>query len=231
MSEDPDGISRTENAKDDSPSENRRGEAPVVNHRAERGGDPEGINPGENQQTEGLVVNARAEARARSTEQSEVLKWEALLLRAGCDRRVIAHARAVTAVALTFSESPLVDRDLVRAGAMLHDIGRGVTHGISHAQRGAELARSFGLDPAIVSIIGRHIGAGLTADECSLQGLVPRDCVPVTLEEKIVANADNLVHGDRAASIERTLGASIRLKKRVRRRICRLYLEMEVFRS
>jgi uncharacterized protein len=203
MSEDPDGISRREN------------------HRAKRGGD---------RQAEGLVVNTRAEAQARTAKQSEVVKWEALLARAGCDRRVIAHARAVTALALSFSDSPLVDRDLVVAGAMLHDIGRSMTHGIAHAQRGAEIARSYGLDPAIACIIERHIGAGLTADECSLEGLVPRDCVPVTPEEKIVANADNLVHGDRVAGIEDTLTGAIRLKKRVRRRMYRLYLEMEGFR-
>jgi uncharacterized protein len=113
---------------------------------------------------------------------------------------------------------------------MLHDIGRGVTHGIDHAQRGADLARSLGLGPSIVSIIERHIGAGLTADECSLERLIPRDCLPVTVEEKIVANADNLVHGEEPGSIENTLGGAIRLKRRVMRRIYRLFLEMECFR-
>ena len=177
------------------------------------------------------MVNARAEDRARTAEQSEVVKWESLLARAGCDRSVIAHAKVVTAVALSFAGNPLADPELVRAGAMLHDIGRCVTHGISHAQRGADIARSYGLDPRIVSIIERHIGAGLTADECSLERLVPRDCVPVTLEEKIVANADNLVHGKREAGIGDTLAGALRLKKRVRHRIYRLYLEMEAFRS
>jgi uncharacterized protein len=159
-----------------------------------------------------------------------VVKWEALLLRAGCGRQVIAHARAVARLSLLFAKNPVVDRDLVFAGAMLHDIGRGTTHGIDHAQRGAALGRSLGLDPAIVSIIERHIGAGMIADECSLAGLLPRDCVPVTLEEKIVANADNLVHGDRPGCIEGTLGGAFRLKRRIRRRIYRLYLEMECLR-
>jgi uncharacterized protein len=184
------------------------------NHRAEPGGDPDDISRRETRQAEGLVVEP-----------------EPLLLRAGCDRRVIAHARAVTALALCFTGSPLVNQDLVRAGAMLHDLGRGSTHGIAHAQRGADLARSWGLDPSIADIIERHIGAGLTADECSLVGLVPRDCVPVTLEEKIVANADNLVHGSRITVIEDTLAGAVRLKKRVRLRIYRLYLEMEAFRD
>jgi uncharacterized protein len=175
--------------------------------------DPEGISLGESQQAEGLVV-----------------KWETLLSRAGCNRSVIAHAKAVTDLALRFAENPLVNRELVLAGAMLHDIGRGVTHGIDHAQQGAALARSLALDERIVSIIERHIGAGLTADECSLEGLIPRDCVPKTVEEKIVANADNLVHGTRPGTIEGTMEGALRLKRRVRRRMYRLYLEMETFR-
>jgi uncharacterized protein len=194
-------------------SEDREDASPSENHRAERGGDPEGIGLGGSRQAEGLVV-----------------KWEALLVRAGCDRSVIAHAKAVTGLALSFTGNSVADRDLVLAGAMLHDIGRSMIHGIAHAQRGAEIARSYGLDPAIASIIERHIGAGLTADECSLGRLVPRDCIPETLEEKIVANADNLVHGTREACIQDTLAGAIRQKKRVRRRIYRLYLEMECFR-
>jgi uncharacterized protein len=158
-------------------------------------------------------------------------EWESLLASAGCARSVIAHARVVTALALRFASSSLVNRDLVLAGAMLHDIGRGATHGIGHAQRGASLARSLGVDERIASIIERHIGAGMTADECSLERLIPRDCIPTTVEEKIVANADNLVYEDHLGTIAGTLESASGLKRRIRRRIYRLYLEMESFRS
>jgi uncharacterized protein len=223
--------SEVANAKDDSPSEN---------HRAGRGGDQqaEGLvvnvkddSPGGNQQAEGLVVSGREEARAGATGQGEVVPWEELLVRAGCGQRIVAHARAVTSLALSYCESSVVDRELVRAGAMLHDIGRGSTHGPAHAQQGAALARTLGLDPSLVSIIERHLGAGLTADECSLLGLAPRDCMPATAAEKIVANADNLVHGITPGSIERTLAQAPHLKRRIRRRFLRLYLEMEAFRQ
>lgn len=156
--------------------------------------------------------------------------WEPFLARAGCGRSVIAHARAVSDLTLRFTNNTLVNRDLVLAGAMLHDIGRGVTHGIDHAQRGAALARSLDLDEHIVAIIERHIGAGMTADECSLERLIPRDCLPATIEEKIVANADNLVHGDRPGTVVETLQKGTHLKRRIRKRIYRLYLEMESFR-
>jgi uncharacterized protein len=153
-----------------------------------------------------------------------------LLRRAGCTEGVIAHCRAVRDLALTYASDPLVDRDLIEAGALLHDIGRGVTHDLHHAEAGGAICRSFGLDGAIVAIVERHIGAGLTADECSLLGLVPRDCVPRTLEEKIVAHADNLVKGTRVITLEERLQRSIALPRRQRERICRLAQEVELFR-
>lgn len=153
-----------------------------------------------------------------------------LFRRAGCSEGVIAHCRAVRDLALTYASDSTVDRDLVAAGALLHDIGRGVTHEIRHAEVGGALCRSFGLDEAIVAIVERHIGAGLTADECSLLGLLPRDCMPQTIEEKIVAHADNLVKGTRAITMEERLEHAIALPRRQRKRICRLGLEMELFR-
>ena len=148
-----------------------------------------------------------------------------LLRRAGCTEGVIAHCRAVRDLALAYASDPLVE-----AGALLHDIGRGVTHDLHHAEAGGAICRSFGLDKAIVAIVERHIGAGLTADECSLLGLVPRDCMPRTLEEKIVAHADNLVKGTRIITMEERLGDAIALPVRQRKRICRLGLEVELFR-
>ena len=154
----------------------------------------------------------------------------ALLRRAGCSDGVIAHCRAVRDLALAYASDPLVDRGLVEAGALLHDIGRGVTHDLRHAEAGGEICRSFGLDEAVVAVVERHIGAGLTADECSVLGLVPRDCVPRTLEEKIVAHADNLVKGTRVITLEERLQHAIDLPRRQKERICRLGQEMELFR-
>jgi uncharacterized protein len=104
-----------------------------------------------------------------------------------------------------------------------------VTHDLRHAEVGADLCRSFGLDEAIAAIVERHIG-GLTADECSLLGLTPRDRMPRTLEEKIVAHADNLVKGTRIITIEERLARSIALPRRQRERMYRLALEVEAFR-
>ncbi|WP_292517771.1 HDIG domain-containing metalloprotein [Methanoculleus sp.] len=154
----------------------------------------------------------------------------ALLRRAGCSEGVIAHCRAVRDLALTYASDPIVDRDLVEAGALLHDIGRGVTHDIRHAEVGGTICRSFGLDEAIVAIVERHIGAGLTTEECSLLDLTPRDCMPRTLEEKIVAHADNLVKGTRVITMEERMQHAIAIPGRQRERICRLGREVELFR-
>ena len=155
---------------------------------------------------------------------------EDLLRKAGCSERVIAHCRAVCTLALSFSGSATVDRDLVREGAMLHDIGRSRSHSITHAQEGAAILRALGIRDDVVRVAERHIGAGLTADECSLMGLLPRDCMPRTLEEQIVANADNLVQGHRETSIVRLLQHSYHLRRRLRQRHYRLWIRMEAFR-
>ncbi|MDD1719113.1 MAG: HDIG domain-containing protein [Methanoregulaceae archaeon] len=153
--------------------------------------------------------------------------YEEILRQAGCDSRVIAHCRAVRDLSCAYAKAGRADLRLVEAGAYLHDVGRGVTHSVHHAQEGAAWCRRKDFPPEVCRIVERHIGAGITADECSLLGLFPRDCVPATLEEKIVANADNLTAGTSTVSIEDHLGHVFWLPVRTRRRIYRLWLEME----
>jgi uncharacterized protein len=153
----------------------------------------------------------------------------ALLLEAGCDEGVVRHCKKVRDVTGKYTHRFLIDTHLVETGALLHDIGRGTTHAIDHAQAGAEICRSLGLGEDITRIVEVHLGAGLTADECSLLGLLPRDCMPRTVEEKIVANADNLVKGRTEITIEERLLRSPHLPRRIKKRMMRLALEMELF--
>lgn len=88
-----------------------------------------------------------------------------------------------------------VDLDLIKSGCMLHDVGRTITNGIEHAYLGADLLRDLNVDERICLITERHIGAGITPDEAKVLGLPNRNYIPETLEEKIVAHSDNLVHG------------------------------------
>lgn len=156
-------------------------------------------------------------------------EYAALLRTAGCDEKVVRHCQAVTALALDLAGSDsLFDRSLLEAGGMLHDIGRSVTHGIGHAQAGAALLRADGWPEAVCCIVERHTGAGLTADECTLLGLLPRDCVPVTPEERLIAYADKRLKGDRVVSMERELARSFALPHRARQRMCRLWRDMDI---
>ncbi len=155
--------------------------------------------------------------------------YEDLLHEAGCSPKVIAHCRAVLECACEYAgNNPEVDAGLVEEGAMLHDIGRSRTHSILHAQAGADLLRERGFPEAVARIVECHTGAGLTADECTLLGLSPRDCVPLTTEEKIVTHSDNLIAGRKRESIESCLASAFTLPRKARKRMYRLSLEVEL---
>lgn len=116
-----------------------------------------------------------------------------ILAEAGCKRRVIVHCCTVWAMAEAIAEKIDCDIDLVRAGAFLHDIGRSVDHSINHAVIGSSIAREMNLPDEIVEIVKRHIGAGLDEEDAEEMGLPIDDYIPRTIEQKIVAHADNLV--------------------------------------
>jgi uncharacterized protein (TIGR00295 family) len=116
-----------------------------------------------------------------------------ILKKSGCKKKVIRHCKAVEDLALKIAELANGDKKLVSVAAMLHDIGRANTHGIRHAVEGAKMARELGLSESVVLIIERHIGAGITKNEAKRLGLSVKDYAPITLEEKIVSHADNLI--------------------------------------
>jgi uncharacterized protein/tRNA (cytidine56-2'-O)-methyltransferase len=120
-----------------------------------------------------------------------------ILKEAGCKHRVIVHCCTVGAVAEEMLNRIKADRGLVMAGSLLHDIGRSVDNGIMHALIGSEMVEKMGFSPELVGIIRKHTGAGLDEIDVKEMGLPQRDYMPRTIEEKIVAHADNLVSDDR----------------------------------
>ncbi len=119
---------------------------------------------------------------------------------------VIRHCLLVTEIAEEFCKKiKQVDGKLVIAGAMLHDIGRSVDHSIKHAIEGVKILEKEGLDPRIITIVKRHVGTGITAEEALNLGLPIEDYTPVTNEEVIVSYSDNLVCGERRCSFEEIL--------------------------
>lgn len=126
-----------------------------------------------------------------------------LLRRENTPENVIQHCIAVCRKAMKIAANfDNADKDLIRKGALLHDIGRSRTHGITHAVVGAEIAREHGYPDEVVNIIERHIGAGITAEEAVKLGLPEKSYVPQTLEEKIVAHADNLISGTEEVDLD-----------------------------
>lgn len=125
-----------------------------------------------------------------------------ILKRLNCPDHLIKHSKAVCKKALKLSSNFDVDIELVKTGALLHDIGRSQTNGIDHAIVGAEILKSLGFSDSVSNIALRHIGAGIPKEEAVLLGLPPEDYIPLTLEEKIVAHADNLIHWDKEVDLD-----------------------------
>ena len=126
-----------------------------------------------------------------------------ILERVNCPNNVIQHSIAVYEKSLKIASNfDDVDMDLIKKGALLHDIGRSQTHGLEHAVVGAEIARKLGYSSDVCNIIEKHVGAGITEMEAVELGLPKKSYVPTTLEEKIVAHGDNLVSGTKEVDLE-----------------------------
>ncbi|WP_414469597.1 TIGR00295 family protein [Methanobacterium sp. ACI-7] len=120
-----------------------------------------------------------------------------------CPPYLIEHCIAVCKKANQLSSNfDSINIELVKTGAMLHDIGRCKTDNIDHAIVGAEILKELGFSTEVSSIALRHIGAGIPKEEAEILGLPPKDYMPITLEEKIVAHADNLIHWNKEVDVD-----------------------------
>ena len=119
---------------------------------------------------------------------------------------LLKHSMQVREKALEIVDNvPGADRDIVSAGAMLHDIGiifcnapdigcYGDEDYLLHGILGAEHIRLLGFPDCeiIAGICERHTGSGITAAEIFERKLpLPeKDLIPRTIEEKIICVAD-----------------------------------------
>jgi uncharacterized protein len=128
----------------------------------------------------------------------------AILKEFNCSPYVIQHSKAVMIKALQLASNfkPIVDLDILETGAWLHDVGRSRTDDVKHAIVGADMLKTSGFPSEVVKIVERHIGAGITREEAEILGLPPRDYLPFTIEEKLVAHADNLIHGTQEVNLD-----------------------------
>ena len=155
-----------------------------------------------------------------------------LLRKTGCSKEVIKHCKAVAEITLSITKKVQnkgiqVDSNLVEVGALLHDIGRSITHSVDHAVIGAKIAKEAGLPESVISIIKRHVGGGITRNEAKKLGWKNDIYMPLTLEEKIVCYADKLIENSKAAPIENTIEKLIKENKiDASNRVRKLYEEL-----
>jgi len=133
-----------------------------------------------------------------------------LLRESQCSLKVIRHCKAVAKLAVETAEACKenglnVNLELVEIGALLHDVGRSKTHSVHHAVVGAEILEAAGLPETVISIIKRHVGGGITADEAEELGWPNDVYVPVTIEEKLVSYADKLIEKSKRVPIDVTV--------------------------
>ncbi len=128
---------------------------------------------------------------------------QALALHAkhGSSERVVSHCLTVTAASRTLADALQakgrpIDRRAVLAGALLHDIGRSRVQTVEHGYVGAKILEEEGVDPVVVEIVRRHVGAGISSEEAASLGFPKADYIPRTLEQRVVCFADKMVSGD-----------------------------------
>lgn len=125
-----------------------------------------------------------------------------ILKRHGASEELVNHSLAVEYVAHKICKDIECDYELVSAGALLHDIGRTIDNGITHGITGQEILEKDRISKRVQNVVLRHIGGGITDEEAVSLNLPRKGLMPVTLEEKIVCTADNLVKGNRRISIK-----------------------------
>ncbi|MDP6155585.1 MAG: HDIG domain-containing protein [Candidatus Thermoplasmatota archaeon] len=131
------------------------------------------------------------------------------LIKYGVDDSVIIHSQMVERLANKIGQlitanngtPQKVNFEIMRMGALLHDIGRSKTHNILHVIEGVRIARELNLPSDVIHIIENHIGSGLTPEEAYENGLEKKNYFPQTLEAKLVAYADNLIAENRQISL------------------------------
>lgn len=114
---------------------------------------------------------------------------EAMLAAAAAPAPVRRHGRAVAAVAVALARRLVrtgvaLDIDLVRAGALLHDIAKGRPR---HAEAGAALVAGFGF-PDVAAVVGRHMAIDFSDRRIT--------------EDAVVHLADKLVCGERRVGLD-----------------------------
>lgn len=137
-------------------------------------------------------------------DRAEAIK---LLRKYKVPENVIEHCKKVSENAVQLAERiPGANVEKVEIGALLHDIGRCKSHGTDHGILGGKILRNEGLEE-YAPFAENHLGAGITRFEAKSIGLPHKDYLPRTVEERIVAHADNITWGTKTVTVEERIKA------------------------
>ncbi len=126
----------------------------------------------------------------------------------GLTKNIINHELAVMRKARNLAHNITkikVDIELVKIGALMHDIGRCVLHSMAHGPVGGDIIRKLGFKSSekLARVVERHLLAGLTIEDARKFELPERNYIPETIEEKLVCFSDKLHSGTRKVTIEK----------------------------
>ncbi len=159
-------------------------------------------------------------------------------------KNILEHGVAVKKAAVILAKAIIknghkVDLDLIKSGALLHDIGYFKAHWkgpdfIRHGIEGGKILRKEGLLKE-AKIAENHIGPGLTKEDIELHGfrLPKKDYLPKTIEEKIICYVDKLVFQDRLGTLKEVVAKFERKKlpASAKQRLMKLHNEIEKLRG
>jgi uncharacterized protein len=143
---------------------------------------------------------------------------EALELLAKYDvgKNIIEHSKAVYNKAIEITEKIIqkglttVNIGLIKASALLHDIGRYNENSIRHGIVGGELLRKLGYSSKLARIVERHVLCGISERFAKKFEFPNRKFIPETIEEFIICYADKLVAGKRSVDLKKRFSFWIR---------------------
>ncbi|HTF98981.1 MAG TPA: HDIG domain-containing protein [Nitrospirota bacterium] len=126
-------------------------------------------------------------------------------------RHCFAVADAASRLGRALDGHQSIDHDFLWSAALLHDIGRCITHNpISHGVEGYNLLMRFGYERE-AHVCAAHILFGLEASDAVLFGLPAHDFHLRTVEERLVALVDFLLEHDKPTTLDRRFSS---LRKR-----------------
>ncbi len=152
---------------------------------------------------EGVSVKMHKEIDGHIPSKKECLN---ILVKYDTPPNVIEHCKKVAEIALKISSDiNNINKNIIMAGALLHDIGRSLTHSISHGLKGAQILEKEKIDRRVINVVKNHIGTGITESEAKKLNLPIQNYTPKNLEEIIVSFADKLTSGEKEIGVQQAI--------------------------